>query len=98
MEAMEIMDIGRDAIWLMIVISSPVLIVALVVGLIISLFQALTQIQEATLAFVPKMFAIFITLLVAMPFMFGKLKDFSENIADRIIHVQEQDEQDSGKP
>ncbi len=92
------MDIGKEAIWVLIAISSPVLIVALVVGLIIALFQALTQIQEATLAFVPKMFAIFITLIIAMPFMFQTLRDFSDNLAERIIRLDPVDENDSGKP
>lgn len=97
MEALEVMDVAKEAIWVLIMISAPVLIVALVVGLIISLFQALTQIQEATLSFVPKMFAIFITIIVAMPFMFQTLKDFSDNLAERIIRLDAPEEVDTGK-
>jgi flagellar biosynthetic protein FliQ len=56
----EVLDVSRDAIFTLVVVSSPVMLVGLVVGLAISLLQALTQIQEMTLAFVPKILAIFI--------------------------------------
>lgn len=69
MNGAEVLDIGRDAIWLTIQLCAPALIVALVVGVAIGLLQALTQIQEATLVFVPKILAIFLALLIALPFM-----------------------------
>ena len=65
----ETLDVARDAIWTIVIVSSPLMIVGLVVGVVVSLFQALTQIQEQTLVFVPKILAIFVTLLLALPFM-----------------------------
>jgi len=84
MTGAEIMDVGRDAIFVLIKVSGPPKIVGLLVGLIIGLFQALTQIQEMTLVFVPKIIAIFISVLVAMPFMAGTLGSFMERIMAHI--------------
>jgi flagellar biosynthetic protein FliQ len=78
-------EIGREAVYVLIMTSMPVLIVALVVGLCISLFQALTQIQETTLTFVPKIIAVYFGMLVIMPYMFGKLKVFMDHIMQHII-------------
>ncbi len=69
MNGPEVLDIARDAIWTLILVSGPIMIVGLAVGVAISLVQALTQIQEATLVFVPKILAIFVTMLIALPFM-----------------------------
>src|SRR5487761_2622026 len=66
MTGAETLDVARDAIWTIVVVSSPLMIVGLVVGVVVSLFQALTQIQEQTLIFVPKILAIFVTLLPAL--------------------------------
>ena len=65
----EVLDVARDAIWTIVLVSSPLMVVGLVVGVAISLVQALTQIQEMTLVFVPKIIAIFITMVLALPFM-----------------------------
>jgi flagellar biosynthetic protein FliQ len=65
----EVMDVARDAIETLLLVASPLMLVGLVVGVAISLLQALTQIQETTLVFVPKILAIFIAMLVALPFM-----------------------------
>ena len=65
----ETLDVARDAIWTIVLVSSPLMVVGLVVGVVVSLFQALTQIQEQTLVFVPKILAMFVTLLLALPFM-----------------------------
>ena len=81
----EVLDIARDAIVTLIVISAPVMLVGLAVGVVISLFQALTQIQEMTIAFVPKILAIFVALLVALPFMAEKLHAEMLRIAARIV-------------
>lgn len=78
-------EIGREAIYVLIVISAPVLILSLVVGLLISLFQALTQIQETTLTFVPKIVAVYFGMLLIMPYMYGKLKIFVDRIMQLII-------------
>jgi flagellar biosynthesis protein FliQ len=65
----EVLDVARDAIVTLLIVAAPLMLVGLVVGVIISLLQALTQIQETTLVFVPKILAIFLALLVALPFM-----------------------------
>ena len=87
MTGAEVLDVGRDAIWLTIQLSAPVLIVGLIVGVGIGLMQALTQIQEATLVYAPKIVAIFISLLIFLPFMGALLSAFMRNIAARIASM-----------
>jgi flagellar biosynthesis protein FliQ len=65
----EVLDVARDAIETLLIVASPLMLVGLVVGVAISLLQALTQIQETTLVFIPKILAIFVALLIALPFM-----------------------------
>lgn len=84
MSGAEVLDIGRDAIWLTIQLSAPVLIVGLVVGVGIGLMQALTQIQEATLVYAPKIVAIFLSLLLFLPLMGALMASFMNQIAARI--------------
>ncbi|MBS0411726.1 MAG: flagellar biosynthesis protein FliQ [Proteobacteria bacterium] len=84
MNGAEVLDIGRDAIWLTLQLCAPILIVGLVVGVAIGLFQALTQIQEATLIYAPKIVAIFISLLIFLPFMGALMSGFMRHIAARI--------------
>ena len=79
------LDIARDGIWTLIIISAPLMIVGLAVGVIIALFQALTQIQEMTLVFVPKIIAIFVTMLVALPFMGATMAAYMNRVVDLII-------------
>ena len=81
----EVLDIGAEAIWTMLAMAAPVMLIGLGVGLIIALFQALTQVQEMTLVFVPKIIAIFLTLLVFLPLMGALLSGFMQTIADRIV-------------
>jgi len=69
MSGPEVMDVARDAIVTLLLVAAPLLLVGLIVGVAISLLQALTQIQEMTLVFVPKILAIFLALLIALPFM-----------------------------
>ncbi len=85
MTGAETLDVARDAIWTIVVVSSPLMVVGLVVGVVVSLFQALTQIQEQTLVFVPKIIAIFVTLLLALPFMADALESHMMRISSRII-------------
>src|SRR3978361_1081797 len=85
MTGAETLDVARDAIWTIVVVSSPLMVVGLVVGVVVSLFQALTQIQEQTLVFVPKILAIFVTLLLALPFMADSLHGHMMRISSRII-------------
>ena len=80
-----ISDISREAIYVLIIVSAPVLIVALVVGLVISLFQALTQIQETTLTFVPKIIAVYFSMIVILPYIYSKLKIFVDHIVQHIV-------------
>lgn len=85
MDETEIIDFTREAIMLTITISAPVLLVGMAVGVIISLVQALTQIQEMTLSFVPKILAIFATIFIMFPLMITALIAFTNKIADKII-------------
>jgi len=71
-----IMTLGRQAIEVTVMVAAPLLLVALVVGLIVSIFQAATQINEATLSFIPKLLGIFATLVLAGPWMLGVLTDY----------------------
>jgi flagellar biosynthesis protein FliQ len=80
----EVMDVARDAIVTLVIVSSPLMLIGLVVGVAISLFQALTQIQEMTLVFVPKILAIFVAMLVALPFMADSLQGYMTRLAARI--------------
>jgi len=88
MNETQIIDVARDAIFVALKIAGGPMLAALVVGIIISVFQALTQIQEQTLVFVPKIFVIFISVLLMMPFMLGTLETFVRSLADRIIAIQ----------
>lgn len=81
----EVLEVARDSIWTIVLVSAPVLLVGLVVGVAISLVQALTQIQEQTLVFVPKILAIFVTLVLALPFMADALNSQMLRISSRII-------------
>jgi flagellar biosynthetic protein FliQ len=84
MNGAEVLDVGREAIWLTLQLAAPILIVGLVVGVLIGFFQALTQIQEATLVFAPKILAVFLALLVLLPFMGALMAGFMHQIAARI--------------
>jgi flagellar biosynthetic protein FliQ len=81
----EVLDVARDGIWTLIIVSAPMMIVGLVVGVVIALFQALTQIQEMTLVFVPKILAIFITMLITLPFLGATMSAFMTRISEMII-------------
>ncbi len=81
----EIIEIVREAIMLALHIGVPPMLVGLFVGVTIALFQALTQIQEITLVFVPKIVAIFLTIFLLFPGMAQLLIAYMDNVADRII-------------
>lgn len=87
MNAVDALEIGRDAVWTMLKVGGPILLLALVVGLIIALFQALTQMQEMTLSFVPKIVVIFLSLVLLLPFMLTNLVEFTERVMDRIVSL-----------
>ncbi len=77
----------REAIWVMLKLGGPMLISALLIGLVISLVQAVTQINEATLAFLPKLLALCGVLVIMAPFMTATMNDFMRNLADRIVQA-----------
>lgn len=81
----DVLDVARDAITVLLRVAGPVMLVGLAVGLTIALFQALTQLQEMTLTFVPKILAVFASLLLLLPFMMTSLIGFMERIAQRIV-------------
>jgi flagellar biosynthetic protein FliQ len=81
----EVLDVARDAIVTLVLVAAPLMLVGLVVGVIISLFQALTQIQEQTIVYVPKILAIFAAMLIALPFMGDLLQAHMTRIAARIM-------------
>ncbi|MCE3232036.1 MAG: fliQ [Rickettsiaceae bacterium] len=85
MDPSSALEISREAIFILLKVSLPLMLVALIVGLIVSIFQALTQIQEQTLTFVPKIVAIFFALIVLLPYIGGQLGTFSESLAAMII-------------
>lgn len=84
----EILDIAREAIFVILKLGAPAMTLALIVGVIISVFQALTQIQEQTLTFMPKIIVIFLAMLVLLPFMFETLNAFTHDMVDRIIAIR----------
>lgn len=84
MNAQMVLTMGQDALWMMLMVSAPVLGVILVVGLVISLFQAVTQINEATLAFVPKLIAAMAVFALAGPWMLSTLVDYIRRTLEAI--------------
>lgn len=85
MNETEVIEIARQALMLTLEVSLPVLLVGLVVGVSVALLQALTQIQEMTLVFVPKIVAIFLALFIFLPGMMRAIIVFTESLADKII-------------
>lgn len=79
-----VLDIGRDALWVIALIASPLLLSALGVGLLVGMIQAATQIQEMTLTFIPKLIVLALALLIAGPWMLGVLTDFTINLIQSI--------------
>ena len=75
-----VLDIARDTIFNIVIVSAPLLLVSLVVGLIISIFQTVTSIQEQTLTFVPKILAVFITLLLVGSWMMNTMIEFMQTL------------------
>jgi flagellar biosynthetic protein FliQ len=84
MSGAEVLDIARDAILTLVLVAAPLMLVGLAVGVVISLLQALTQIQEMTLVFVPKILAMFAALMVALPFMADMMQGHVMRLVARI--------------
>ncbi|MDE5873615.1 MAG: flagellar biosynthesis protein FliQ [Lachnospiraceae bacterium] len=79
----DVMDVAVQAIWLVLKCSAPMLLVSLVVGLIISIFQTVTSIQEQTLTFVPKMLSIFLTLIICGDWILTNILSFIQDLYSR---------------
>lgn len=85
MTANETLDVAREAIFIFLQVAGPLMGITLAVGLVIALIQALTQVQEMTLVFVPKILVIFFLLLAMLPFMGARLATLMNGVTDRII-------------
>lgn len=88
MEPHDVVDVGQETLFVMLKISGPLMVTALIVGVIISFIQALTQIQESTISFIPKIVSTFLVMFFLLPFYGSTLKLFSENIFNRIIGLE----------
>ena len=86
MTGAETIDFARESIWVLLMLAAPGMLTALVVGVAIGLLQALTQIQEMTLVFVPKILAIFLVLLIALPFAGAAMATYMDGVAARIAN------------
>tara|TARA_B110000902_G_scaffold223234_1_gene259947 strand:+ start:645 stop:914 length:270 start_codon:yes stop_codon:yes gene_type:complete len=84
MDAAQVIDLGREALWVAVMVASPLLGVALAVGLIVGIFQAATSIQEMTLSFIPKLGIMVLALLVFGSWQIGVMVDFFRRIYERI--------------
>ncbi len=85
MTELEVMDVARDALTTLLLTVGPILAVGLSVGLFIAFFQALTQLQEMTLTFVPKIMIVFAALMTMFPYMGRNVSDLMQRISERII-------------
>ena len=88
MDSVEVINIMRDGIWVLMIVSAPLMVTALVVGLSVSLIQALTQVQEMTLTFVPKIVAMLVVMMLALPFMLQSLQDYTDQLFARIVNIE----------
>ena len=83
----DVLALVREGLWVTIIASAPLMVAALVVGLVISLLQALTQVNEASLVFVPKVVAVAAVAALSAPFIGGTVGGFAERLFDRIVAV-----------
>jgi flagellar biosynthetic protein FliQ len=82
----EVLDLARESMWVLVVMAGPIMLVGLIVGVVVGLLQALTQIQEATLVFVPKILSIFVAVILLLPFMAATMSGLMATIVQLIIH------------
>ena len=87
MNSSTVIEIGTEALWVILIMSVPVMMAGLGIGLVIALFQALTTIQEMTLTFVPKIIVIFIAIILTLPFMISTLVDFTTTLFERMASL-----------
>ncbi|MCX8066028.1 MAG: flagellar biosynthesis protein FliQ [Candidatus Hydrogenedentes bacterium] len=79
-----LIEVGSKAIWITLIVSAPMLITGMLVGLIISIFQSVTQLQEITLTFVPKIIAVFLIFLITLPWISSTLIIFTQDLFNQI--------------
>ena len=84
MDAEQVLTIGQDGLWMLLMVAAPVLLTVLVIGLLVSIFQAATQISEATLSFVPKVVGCVAVLAVAGPWMLTSLVEYLQRMLQSI--------------
>ncbi len=84
MDPRTIIDLGREAIWISLLVGAPVLLTGMVVGLLIGLLQALTQIQEQTVAFVPKIVAMVLVISLLLPWLLARMLEYSGGLISGI--------------
>ena len=87
MDETQFLQFARESVLVMLTVASPIMLVGLVVGLAVAIFQALTSIQEMSLTFVPKILAVFVSLIILLPFMFDTMIKYMEGIVDRIVGI-----------
>ena len=85
MDEVTVIEVGSEALFVVLKTSGPIMLSGLVIGLIISLFQALTSIQEMTLTFVPKIMVIFFSIIIFLPFMIATVVEFGRSLFGRIV-------------
>ncbi len=85
MNEADVLEVGREALLVVLKTSGPIMLSGLAIGLIIALFQALTTIQEMTLTFVPKIIVIFFAIIVFLPFMMTTVIEFARQLFDRMV-------------
>ena len=85
MNEIAVLEVGREAMVVVLKTAGPIMVTGMLIGLIIALFQALTTIQEMTLTFVPKILVIFVATVVLLPFMMTTLVEFGRSLFDRIV-------------
>lgn len=83
----EVLQIGQEALWIILKIGVPMMLAALIIGLLVSFVQALTQIQEMTLSFVPKIIGMFLIMVMLLPYFGSTLQSFTLQLFDKIVGV-----------
>lgn len=87
MNAADVLEVSRDSVWVMLKIAAPLMLTALIVGFVISLFQALTQLQEQTLTFVPKILILLAVFVLTIPFMSNTLIEFTRELMAKAVGI-----------
>lgn len=87
MTSSEVIDLGKETLWVMLQLAGPLMITALVIGVVVSFFQALTQIQESTIAFVPKIMGTFVVMFFLLSFFGAVMDQYSQALFDRLVVI-----------